>query len=128
MNTKQQFIIMSASTLDKTIEQNKVRHENLLSDIISFKLPLVEVNGSYKGNKEMGVLVKISNYLELDALKALGRLYNQESILYSDSNGLVSLEYMQDSESSILGKMQEVDNVNGYESYTELNNKFYVVN
>ena len=129
MNHKQQVIILSAE-LDNRVYITNREATNKLNELLEeSNIRFNTALGSYNGEKESSFVCLPKNQNEVDLIKWLAfNKFNQESILYQDSNGQAYLEY-EDGVSVTLGKLREVDmsQTETLEAFTILNNKAYAV-
>lgn len=86
------------------------------------------VEGCYKGQVEDSFMVKLDGSINNGFIKLveLGEQFDQESIMlvYNDNNA--QIVYMSGSIESI-GKLQEVDSIEGLNAYSRIDGKFYSV-
>lgn len=66
------------------------------------------VNGVYKGQSELSFMVELTDKCNLDFFKTMGRLFQQESILYVNDDSDAYLVFTEDEASDKIGKMQIV--------------------
>jgi hypothetical protein len=99
----QQLVILSAELAtndDITNQRNTISLRKILTDK---HYKFTDCLGCYSGVQEKSFLVHVDTQDQLNFLKYIGiEVFNQECILYRDSNGLFSLEYNDKSE--IIGK------------------------
>lgn len=72
------------------------------------KVNFKEVEGSYQGVKEKSFMVELNTDHTLDFFKAMGRLFQQDSILFVNDLNQAVLVYMDSREVIKLGEMKEV--------------------
>ena len=84
--------------------------------------------GVYKGVSEDSFIVLLDSYNQLEVLQDLSRVYNQECILYSDSNRMSYLKYPC-GKSEKLGVLKQVSKEVAMmqDAYTIVNNNYYLV-
>lgn len=127
MNTYQQVVIMSVSkqlcdVIDIASTKDFARY------LDSNKFSYNEAQGMYKGTSERSFVILIDSDYELELLKAIAMKYNQESILYQDSNGISQLLFTDGSDSMVtLGKLRQTETIDNLEAYTILKGKFYSI-
>jgi len=94
------------------------------------KIPFLSVKGSYKGTTNNAYLFPLtsSHGSEAEDLIEIARMYQQESVLIVDANGLGSLYFIKDNNEVLLGKWVEtVEPITKLEAYTQINNQTFVV-
>ena len=72
------------------------------------KLKFKEVIGSYQGVSEKSFMVDLDGNFNLDDFISMGRLFNQDSILFVNDLNQATLIFMDGRESINLGKMKQV--------------------
>lgn len=98
-----QFVIMSTDLISLPAFPSLGRFSMLESYLKDNGYSFVECEGKYKGTTERSVMILINSNEQLEDIKSLAfNVFNQENILYRDSNGLFSLEYPD--KSVILGR------------------------
>lgn len=129
MNIKQQFVILSAELATRSSELNKEQTLILEDKLIKLGVSYAQTIGSYKGVLENSFIVVVPDQRVLEYIKRVAfEVFSQESILYSDVNGTVSLEYAHGSKPMLLGRMQEINanDINNFTAYTKLDNRYFV--
>ena len=127
--TNNQVIILSGELSDLSLEENMHRSIRLGRMIKDLEMPFKSVLGCYKGKRESSFMVVIKNIDEIETLKSFAFLnFNQESILYQDSNGLCYLEY-RDGTCERIGKFEEVkaSECENFDAYTKVDDKVYII-
>ena len=129
MKHTQQVIILSAELSNRVYVTNR-QATNRLDQLLREANIVYNIGqGCYKGEKEVSFVCLPKNQKEVDTLKHFAfNLFNQESLLYQDSNGQAYLEYS-DGASVTLGKLRQVspDKIDQLEAYTILNGAVYAV-
>lgn len=110
MNIRSQKMILELNTGMSVFDEL-----SLIKDAIGL-IPK-HVFGCYKGIKNNAYIVSIRDTNEFKLVMSLANHYDQESVLYVDSNGLASLEYMNGT-SEVLGVFKAVDSTAGLDAYT----------
>lgn len=85
-------------------------HDTMKSILEMNNLNFKEVVGSYQGVKEKSFMVDLDN-VNLDFFKSMGRLFQQDSILFVNDLNEATLIFMDNRDSISLGKMKQVDKV-----------------
>jgi len=93
MNRSNQIVILSAelSTLSK--KQNFFSTELLEQMLTDCNFNFIPAIGSYKGTQENSFVVMLTDSADIEVLRGFAAKFNQDSILYIDSNGLSTLLY-----------------------------------
>lgn len=84
---------------------NEWSHKAVIETLNSQGIKTIEVLGVYMGSSEKSIMVDLSDY-NMDLIKTIAKLYNQESILVSKGNAL--LLFLNGSGSVTLGSLIEV--------------------
>ena len=105
------FAIISAERFTLTKGENQKRHQELLTQLKrdGFKTKVVE--GVYHGQTEKSILVLLeSNFLAVDLgyLKNYGMIFDQESILFVDSDRKAELHFPATNKAEKLGNFVAV--------------------
>ena len=94
---KKSFVIISAERFDKTVEENKKSHLELMTQLKKDKFEIKEVDGVYHGTSEKSILVILNKkwlYTDLGYLKNYASIFDQESILFVDGDRNATLLFM----------------------------------
>ena len=129
MNITQQVIILSANQNDNRHERNRQLHENLKACLSDCGLRFKEATGAYKGQTEDSVVVLVNNETDIQTVKDFAfKSFNQESVLYQDSNQEAYLLY-QNGTTEQLGRLEQVNpkEVETLENYTVMDGRVYAV-
>lgn len=110
MNISNPFYIFSVERKELSAEENAGRTAFVHSYLQRAGLPHFVVNGRYRGCAEKAFLVFDSaGWPDLRGyISNLARLYEQESFLYVDANGLASLHSSNNAPLGMLGRWQEI--------------------
>ena len=108
MNIFPQAVILSASQSKLHHSVNHTNHMELYNFLQSQKFGIKLVDDMYKGVKENSIFVQLNEFNDLERLKELVTKYNQESVLYLDSNRVASLHYCNSDKVDFLGKFTNV--------------------
>jgi hypothetical protein len=134
MNKYTQLIFISAERENLTELENEQRTLSLIENLDKTGLKYVQCLGCYKGIQEKSFMIMhpLLNGYWLNHFKTLARAYNQESLLYRDSNGLYSLEYSNSLKSEIIGTEKIIDEnqIKNHDNYTYIRdtNTYFIVN
>lgn len=127
MNISKQVIILSADQNDNRHERNRQLHENLKACLDDCNFNYQEALGVYKGKEESSLVVITNNETDIQTLKDFAfKSFNQESVLYQDSNQEAYLLY-HDGTTEQLGRLQEIsiDDSLKLDAYTVMNGRYY---
>jgi hypothetical protein len=129
MNISEQVLILSAERKENHPQINE-RVTAVLKDMIEdLGINYTEALGCYKGESERSFVCILRNQEELETLKGFAfNNFNQESVLYKDSNGQCYLEY-QDGQSEKIGKMVQTNPkaIETLDNYTIVNGYVFTV-
>ena len=129
--TKKPFAIISAERFTATLKENEKSHKALLSQLKrdGFKTKVVE--GVYHDTSEKSILVLLdSNFIAIDLgyLKNYGAMFDQESILFVDSERKAELIFPGLAKTEKLGNFISVTKGVAIQcrNYTQDGNDFYI--
>lgn len=128
MNISQRVVILSAETLNATVEGNRQRTETLRGCLQDCNMNFSQAVGVYKGKEETSFVVVVRDEEEIEALKGFAFLnFNQESILLQDANQEAYLVF-NDGETQRLGRLEQVSKevATKEDAYTILNGQYYI--
>ena len=94
---KKSFVIISAERFDKTVEENKKSHLELMTQLKKDKFLIKEIEGVYRGTSEKSILVILNKkwlFTDLGYLKNYASIFDQESILFVDGDRNATLIFM----------------------------------
>ena len=90
-----------------------------------------EAKGMYKGESETSFVVVMDNRDKfkpvMNDIYDIATRTKQESILVQDAQGESYLCYLTDGRKEKLGKLRQVESIQGLDAYTELNGKYYAI-
>ena len=121
-------IILSAYLGGNTEKTNYHRHQYLEAELEHMGLQVHEVQGCYKGNKELAFMVLPKDNKQMHKLINLAHdKFSQESVLCQDNEGISWLMYAD--KDVKLGKMRATPKELAVkqDNYTEFNGKYYTV-
>ena len=95
MNKKDAFVIFSVFQSRLSHQDNMDNHKKVLRHLKDFGLRFKVVEGVYRGESELSILVPVINQVfDLATVEQLAHIYNQHSILFVDSNRNAELKFM----------------------------------
>ena len=95
MNKKDAFVIFSVFQSKLSHQDNMDNHKKVLRHLKDFGLKFKVVEGVYRGESELSILVPVINQVfDLATVEQLAHIYNQHSILFVDSDRNAELKFM----------------------------------
>ena len=95
MNKKDAFVIFSVFQSRLSKADNLENHKKVLNHLKDFGLRFKVVEGVYRGESELSILVPVINQVfDLATVEQLAHIYNQHSILFVDSDRNAELKFM----------------------------------
>ena len=95
MNKKDAFVIFSVFQSRLSKADNMDNHKKVLRHLEDFGLKYKVVEGVYRGESELSILVPVINQVfDLATVEQLAHIYNQHSILFVDSDRNAELKFM----------------------------------
>ena len=95
MNKKDAFVIFSVFQSGLSHQDNMDNHKKVLRHLEDFGFKYKVVEGVYRGESELSILVPVINQVfDLATVEQLAHIYNQHSILFVDSNRNAELKFM----------------------------------
>jgi len=95
MNKKDAFVIFSVFQSKLSHQDNMDNHKKVLRHLKDFGLRFKVVEGVYRGESELSILVPVINQVfDLATVEQLAHIYNQHSILFVDSDRNAELKFM----------------------------------
>ena len=95
MNKKDAFVIFSVFQSRHSHRVNMENHKKVLKHLKDFGLKYKVVEGVYRGESELSILVPVINQVfDLATVEQLAHIYNQHSILFVDSDRNAELKFM----------------------------------
>lgn len=124
-------VILSAFVSDETRERNLDRHDNLQMDLITSNYQYKIVNGAYKGQDEVSMVVTLQDESEVRDLLSLANHYNQDSILVLKPYTREAILLFTNGQRDSLGTFQpctehEAKQREGF-TYCPKNDQYYIV-
>lgn len=96
-----EIIILSAELSTLSEFENTMRTNQLNNSLKSLGVSFKEIQGYYKNTKETSFVVVLDNNTNLKTIQGLASHFNQECILFSDSDRVSKLVYPNGNETSI---------------------------
>ena len=95
MNKKDAFVIFSVFQSRLSHQDNMDNHKKVLRHLKDFGFNYKVVEGVYRGESELSILVPVINQVfDLATVEQLAHIYNQHSILFVDSERNAELKFM----------------------------------
>jgi hypothetical protein len=95
MKKKDAFVIFSVFQTRLSKDENLENHKKVLRHLKDFGLKFKVVEGVYRGESELSILVPVINQVfDLATVEQLAHIYNQHSILFVDSDRNAELKFM----------------------------------
>ena len=95
MNKKDAFVIFSVFQSRLSHQDNMDNHKKVLRHLEDFGFKYKVVEGVYRGESELSILVPVINQVfDLATVEQLAHIYNQHSILFFDSDRNAELKFM----------------------------------
>ena len=95
MNKKDAFVIFSVFQTRLSKDENLENHKKVLKHLKNFGLKFKVVEGVYRGESELSILVPVINQVfDLATVEQLAHIYDQHSILFVDSDRNAELRFM----------------------------------
>ena len=95
MKKKDAFVIFSVFQSRLSKDENLENHEKVLRHLKDFGLRFKVVEGVYRGESELSILVPVINQVfDLATVEQLAHIYDQHSILFVDSDRNAELRFM----------------------------------
>ena len=111
------FAVLSAELAGEPSAFNAQATAELQDDLERHGLRFVSILGSYKGAEENSFVALLSSVLDWHVVQALGRIYDQESVLLVNADRSAALHYA-DGRVEGIGQWTAVDSVAGLDSWT----------
>ena len=95
MKKKDAFVIFSVFQSRLSKDENLENHKKVLNHLKTFGLRFKVVEGVYRGESELSILVPVINQVfDLATVEQLAHIYDQHSILFVDSDRNAELRFM----------------------------------
>jgi hypothetical protein len=138
MNKKDAFVIFSVFQTRLSKDENLENHEKVLRHLKDFGLRFKVVEGVYRGESELSILVPVINQVfDLATVEQLAHIYNQHSILFVDSDRNAELKFMVKPFDASLNELPKSEKLGKFiattkgvatqcENYTKDGNDYYI--
>ena len=137
MKKKDAFVIFSVFQSRLSKDENLENHKKVLKHLKTFGLRFKVVEGVYRGEAELSILVPVINQvLDYSTIEQLAHIYEQHSILFVDSDRNAELRFMVKSFDASLNQVKSeklgkfVATTKGIatqcENYTKDGNDYYI--
>jgi len=138
MNKKDAFVIFSAFQSRLSHQDNMDNHKKVLRHLEDFGFNYKVVEGVYRGESELSILVPVINQVfDLATVEQLAHIYNQQSILFVDSDRNAELKFMVKAFDASLNELPKSEKLGKFiattkgiatqcENYTKDGNNYYI--
>ena len=137
MKKKDAFVIFSVFQSRLSKDENLENHKKVLRHLKDFGLKFKVVEGVYRGESELSILVPVINQVfDLSTVEQLAHIYDQQCILFVDSDRNAELRFMVKSFDASLNQVKSeklgkfVATTKGIatqcENYTKDGNDYYI--
>ena len=137
MKKKDAFVIFSVFQSRLSKDENLENHKKVLRHLKDFGLRFKVVEGVYRGESELSILVPVINQVfDLATVEQLAHIYDQHSILFVDSDRNAELRFMVKSFDASLNQVKSeklgkfIATTKGIatqcENYTKDGNDYYI--
>ena len=137
MNKKDAFVIFSAFQSRLSHQHNMDNHKKVLRHLEDFGFKYKVVEGVYRGESELSILVPVINQVfDYSTVEQLAHIYDQQCILFVDSDRNAELRFMVKSFDASLNQVKSeklgkfVATTKGIatqcENYTKDGNNYYI--
>ena len=138
MNKKDAFVIFSVFQTRLSKDENLENHEKVLRHLKDFGLRFKVVEGVYRGESELSILVPVINQVfDFATVEQLAHIYNQHSILFVDSDRNAELKFMVKPFDASLNELPKSEKLGKFiattkgvatqcENYTKDGNDYYI--
>ena len=137
MNKKDAFVIFSVFQSRLSHQDNMDNHKKVLRHLKDFGLRFKVVEGVYRGESELSILVPVINQVfDYSTIEQLAHIYDQQCILFVDSERNAELRFMVKSFDASLNQVKSeklgkfVATTKGIatqcENYTKDGNDYYI--
>ena len=137
MKKKDAFVIFSVFQSRLSKDENLENHKKVLKHLKTFGLRFKVVEGVYRGESELSILVPVINQVfDYSTVEQLAHIYDQQCILFVDSERNAELRFMVKSFDASLNQVKSeklgkfVATTKGIatqcENYTKDGNDYYI--
>ena len=138
MKKNDAFIIFSVFQSRLSKDENLENHKKVLNHLKTFGLRFKVVEGVYRGESELSILVPVINQVfDYSTVEQLAHIYNQHSILFVDSDRNAELRFMVQPFDASLNELPKSEKLGKFiattkgiatqcNSYTKDGNDYYI--
>ena len=137
MKKKDAFVIFSVFQSRLSKDENLENHKKVLRHLKTFGLRFKVVEGVYRGESELSILVPVINQVfDYSTIEQLAHIYDQQCILFVDSDRNAELRFMVKSFDASLNQVKSeklgkfIATTKGIatqcENYTKDGNDYYI--
>ena len=138
MNKKDAFVIFSVFQSRLSHQDNMDNHKKVLRHLKDFGFNYKVVEGVYRGESELSILVPVINQVfDLATVEQLAHIYDQQSILFVDSDRNAELKFMVKAFDASLNELPKSEKLGKFiattkgiatqcNSYTKDGNDYYI--
>ena len=137
MKKKDAFVIFSVFQTRLSKDENLENHRKVLNHLKTFGLKFKVVEGVYRGESELSILVPVINQVfDYSTIEQLAHIYDQQCILFVDSERNAELRFMVKSFDASLNQVKSeklgkfIATTKGIatqcENYTKDGNDYYI--
>ena len=138
MKKNDAFIIFSVFQTRLSKDENLENHKKVLKHLKRFGLRFKVVEGVYRGESELSILVPVINQVfDYSTIEQLAHIYDQHSILFVDSDRNAELRFMVKAFDASLNELPKSEKLGKFisttkgiatqcENYTKDGNDYYI--
>ena len=138
MNKKDAFVIFSVFQSRLSHQDNMDNHKKVLRHLKDFGLKFKVVEGVYRGESELSILVPVINQVfDYSTIEQLAHIYDQQCILFVDSERNAELRFMVKAFDASLNELPKSEKLGKFisttkgiatqcENYTKDGNDYYI--
>ena len=138
MKKKDAFVIFSVFQTRLSKDENLENHKKVLKHLKTFGLRFKVVEGVYRGESELSILVPVINQVfDLATVEQLAHIYDQQCILFVDSERNAELRFMVKPFDASLNELPKSEKLGKFisttkgiatqcENYTKDGNDYYI--
>ena len=138
MKKRDAFVIFSVFQSKLSHQDNLDNHKKTLNHLKAFGLKFKVVEGVYRGESELSIMVPVINEeFDLATVEQLAHIYNQHSILFVDSDRNAELKFMVKPFDASLNELPKSEKLGKFiattkgiatqcENYTKDGNNYYI--
>ena len=138
MKKKDAFVIFSVFQTRLSKDENLENHKKVLRHLKTFGLRFKVVEGVYRGETELSIMVPVINQVfDYSTVEQLAHIYDQQSILFVDSDRNAELRFMVQPFDASLNELPKSEKLGKFiattkgiatqcNSYTKDGNDYYI--